>query len=35
MKYNYMDYLRDFKKEMELQMFEKLWGRDKYLSKEK
>ena len=35
MKYNYMDYLRDFKKEMELQRFEKLWGRDKYLSKEK
>ena len=27
-KYDYIGYLQDFKKEMELQRFEKLWGRD-------
>jgi UDP-glucose 4-epimerase len=26
-KYNYLDYLRDFKNEMELNRFEKLWGK--------
>ena len=26
--YDYMAYLRDFKKEMQMQRFEKLWGRD-------
>lgn len=31
MKYNYINYLLDFKKEMEMQRFQKLWGKDKTL----
>lgn len=31
MNYKYIDYLKDFKKEMQLQRFEKLWGKDKNL----
>ena len=30
--YDYLAYLRDFKKEMETQRFQKLWGPDQSLS---
>lgn len=33
MRYNYISYLQDFKKEMELQRFKKLWGLDNQIKK--